>query len=113
MDGDTPLEGRVEVCAKGTWGTVCDDLWTDVAAQIACRQLGFSSEGIHFNNKLVIVMYPSNKYLWKYFTDVSFASRNIHSFVVIQPIFLRRHREPLDLEPLQNYYCSFRSYINI
>lgn len=52
-DGDLRLvggveayEGRVEVCFSGVWGTVCDDIWNSLNAEVACNQLGlnFSSK---------------------------------------------------------------------
>ena len=45
MDGLTPNEGRLEICFLGHWGTVCDDDFESVEASVACRQLGFGSEG--------------------------------------------------------------------
>ena len=51
-DGDlrlvngTALQGRVEVCTSGNWGTVCDARWGTEEAMVACRQLGFSPTGI-------------------------------------------------------------------
>ena len=44
QDGLTPLQGRVEICVGGQWGSVCDDLWNDNDAMVACAQLGFSRD---------------------------------------------------------------------
>ena len=52
-DGDIRLsggvddnEGLVEICYNATWGTVCDNMWEPINANVACRQLGFPSTGM-------------------------------------------------------------------
>ena len=39
-------EGRVEICFRNDWSTVCDQMWDDVDAGVVCRQLGLISEGL-------------------------------------------------------------------
>ena len=43
LQGGTATEGRVEICNRDVWGTVCDDFWGIPDATVACRQLGLPS----------------------------------------------------------------------
>ena len=45
VDGDSEMEGRVEVCRGGVWGAVYASTgWKFNDAQVTCRQLGYPSE---------------------------------------------------------------------
>ena len=46
VDGSMISEGRVEVCFNDSWGTVCDDYWSTVDANVLCKQIGYSGSGI-------------------------------------------------------------------
>ncbi|XP_019850362.1 PREDICTED: uncharacterized protein LOC109581053 isoform X2 [Amphimedon queenslandica] len=52
VNGDTPNQGRVEICINKVWGTVCDDSWNYNNARVVCRQLGYSTDGATYSSGL-------------------------------------------------------------
>lgn len=48
MDGETNNTGRLEICYDGEWGAVCDDLFNNRAAAVACRELGFEGRSCKY-----------------------------------------------------------------
>ncbi|KAH9493193.1 Neurotrypsin, partial [Bulinus truncatus] len=48
VNGNLNYQGTVEVFYNNSWGAVCDDLWTDSAAQVVCSMLGHRSYRVQF-----------------------------------------------------------------
>ena len=61
--GATTHEGRLEVCSNGQWGTVCDDIFTDIEASVVCKQLFgphygiFSYHNVCFDGNMVCFIF--------------------------------------------------------
>ena len=52
VGGSSAREGRLEVCLKDQWGTVCDDSLDKNTATVVCQQLGFSDFGMYVSEDL-------------------------------------------------------------
>jgi deleted-in-malignant-brain-tumors protein 1 len=59
VSGTSTLEGRVELCSNNQWGTLCDDFFGALEAQVICRQLGFSDSGKVMSSKVWLVLYEA------------------------------------------------------
>ena len=45
VSGRINLEGTVQVCVFGYWGTICHNSWDSRDAYVACKQLGYPTIG--------------------------------------------------------------------
>ena len=57
VGGSTPSEGTVEICFNNLWGLIGDHLWGNADTEVACRQLGYSVEGIHMMYNIILNIY--------------------------------------------------------
>ena len=55
-NGGNPMEGRVEICVNGTWGTISRFGWTPKDAIVICKQLGYSTESKPHLTKYIIII---------------------------------------------------------
>ncbi len=61
--------GRLEICINNAWGTVCNNAFRDVDAQVACHQLiGFTREGKY---SLYFIVYWSCDMFFRCWSDKS------------------------------------------
>ena len=61
LDGGSSTEGWVEFCYDNEWKSVCDDYWTDIDANVACKQLGHPNFGkfillSHIYNLMIVLL---------------------------------------------------------
>ena len=50
-----PGEGMLQICVSNIWRVVCDDYWDCDDATVACRQLGYTGNGIVLLTHLIDV----------------------------------------------------------
>ena len=56
-EGETQLEGRLEVCFSRRWGTVEGEGWSETNSQVVCNDFGYEhSAGKHFTVCMIDVI---------------------------------------------------------
>ena len=56
-DGPNMVEGRVEYCSNGLWGTVSYDSFDTRDGEVVCRRLGYRNPSEIFNMHNTCIMY--------------------------------------------------------
>ena len=44
VDGDSPNEGKVQICVNGVWGLLCSRSVDSNDARVICSQVGYTTE---------------------------------------------------------------------
>ena len=69
LNGSDLTEGWVEVCYNNSYGTVCDDFWDELDAQVVYHRLGFDNGSKFRINVFVGVMHSScTAFNWLHYT---------------------------------------------
>ena len=59
VEGETAVDGIVQLCHEEDWGTVCANGWDNTDASVVCRQVGLSPIGAqpkHTNMHACIIL---------------------------------------------------------
>lgn len=67
MDGESENEGRLEICFRNHWGTICDDEFDAEDAALACMLLGYPAEGMDSFNVHTLVRSTQFTPKWTHF----------------------------------------------
>ena len=105
--GNIANEGRVEVCIKNLWGTVCDDSWGSTDATVVCQQLGFSTES---ENSGLSRFYTTYILFWNLFVPTGAVAFSHAHFGAGQGHI---HLNNVDCSGIENdlFNCSYNSFV--